>query len=401
MPHSQERHRTGRNPRVPRPVCATVYAVAAMAFASAAAEPSVSTICIEAQSGLIIAEANADVRRAPASMVKMMQMLLVAEGLRAGTWTLATPVTVTAHAQNMGGTQVYLEQGGLHPLGQLMQAVAVASANDAAMAVAEGLWGSEDAYKEAMNQRAAELGMTNTVFHSVHGLPPDAGEEADRTTARDMARLAQFCVLEPRILEWTRCKEFTFKPGQAVNYNTNKLLWRMDDCDGLKTGFIRSAGFCVTATAARDNIRLIAVVMGGQSSGPRFDTARKLLEDGFAQVCRTKVLAQGDPVGEPVPASNCQAARIQLTAAEDLWVVVKEDDADKVTITPEYAGLLEAPIAAGEAIGLAHARLPGTPLASAPLTVPDDIPEAGWRWKLQRSLVPHHTASSGEALRSE
>jgi len=400
MPHSQKKPDTDRSRRAPLPVCAALCAVAAVA-AAATAESGVGTICIEAQSGLVIAEANADVRRAPASMVKMMQMLLVAEGLRAGKWTLATPVTVTDHAQGMGGTQVYLEQGDVYPLGQLMQAVAVASANDAAMAVAEGLWGSEEACKQAMNQRAAGLGMANTVFHSVHGLPPDAGEQSDQTTARDMARLAQFCVLQPRILEWTRCKEFTFKPGQAVNYNTNKLLWKMDDCDGLKTGFIRSAGFCVTATAARDNIRLIAVVMGGQSSGPRFDTARKLLEDGFAQVCRTRVLAQGDPVGESIPVANCEAPRIQLTAAQDLWIVVKQDDVGKLTVTPEHAGLLEAPIAAGEAIGVAHAGLQGKPLASVPLTVPDDLPEAGWRWKLQRSLAPHHTASSPEAVTPE
>jgi len=401
MAHSKTNHDTGRSRRAPRAANAAICAaICAVAFA-AAAEPSVSTICIEAQSGLVIAEANADIRRAPASMVKMMQMLLVAEGLRDARWTPATPVTVTAHAQAMGGTQLFLEKGETYALGQLMKAVAVASANDAAMAVAEGLWGSEDAYKLAMNQRAAALGMANSVFHSVHGLPPDAGEEPDRTTARDMACLAQACVLEPRILQWTNCKEFTFKPGQAVNHNTNKLLWKMDDCDGLKTGFIRSAGFCVTATAARDNMRLIAVVMGGQSSGTRFDTARKLLDDGFAQVCRTRVLAQGEPVGESVPVANCQEARAQLTAAEDLWVVVKQDDADRLGVTAEHPPLLRAPIRAGDPLGRAHAGLPGKPLGAVALTVASDLAEAGWRWKLQRSLAPHHTASSGEALRSE
>lgn len=241
----------------------------------------VSAICVEAESGRVLFEKDADVARPPASMVKLIQMLLVCEGLRHGEWTLDTPVRVTRNAERMGGTQVFLKAGEAHELGDLMKAVAVASANDAAMAVAEGLWGSKEAYLERANERMRQLGMTNTTFRSVHGLPPEKGELPDATTARDMALLARACVREPLIREWTSMQELVFRPGQATQYNTNKLLWRMADCDGLKTGYIRAAGYCVTGTAQRDGARLIVVVMGHPNNNGRFALARDLLETGF------------------------------------------------------------------------------------------------------------------------
>lgn len=260
-------------------------AVVCCQSSGALAEPgAVSALCIEAESGRVLSERNADAVRPPASMIKMMQMLLVSEGIRNDRWTLGTPITVTRHARRMGGTQVFIHEGDVFALGTLMEAVVVASANDAAMAVAEGLWGSESAYLLRVNERARELGMNRTEFHSVHGLPPDRGEQPDRSTARDMALLARKCVQNPQILAWTRMKRVRVRPGETPYLNTNKLLTRMPDCDGLKTGYIRAAGFCITATAERDGVRLIAVVMGHRSGHGRFELAEKLLEDGFAAV---------------------------------------------------------------------------------------------------------------------
>jgi D-alanyl-D-alanine carboxypeptidase (penicillin-binding protein 5/6) len=266
--------------------------------ASAAGKPApktvekpVGAICIDVDTGRILFQQEADTPRVPASLVKMMQLLLVAEGLEAGRWTPEQVITVSAKAQGMGGTQVLLAAGETWPLEHLMQAVAVASANDAAMAVAEGLWGSEAEYLRVMNVRAAELGMTNTEYHSVHGLPPDRGKEPDVTTAGDMARLALTCVCHPRILGWTCLKELKFRPEGAIHYNTNKMLWRMPDCDGLKTGYIRAAGFCVVATAKRGNIRLIGVVLGSNSKYGRFNFAEEMLDNGFATM--QKVTAGG------------------------------------------------------------------------------------------------------------
>ena len=350
-------------------------------------KPDVSSICIEAGTGLVIMEENADKQRPPASMVKMIQLLLVTEGLRVGKWTLETPIKVSAKTQAMGGTGVQLKENEEFPLGQMMQAVAVCSANDAAMAVAEGLWGDEKTYLETANKRALELDMRNTEFNSVHGLPPDPGEEPDVTTARDMARLAQFCVLEPMILSWTSQKELQFRPGDPVKKNTNRLLEIMVDCDGLKTGFIRSAGFCLTATAVRDGIRLISVVMGAPSNSNRFVESQKALDTAFGQVTKKRVVAKGAPVGEPVPVANCETPTVSLTAADDLWVVVKHDDADKLKVAPKYPALIHAPLTAGAPVGEVNVELAGKLLGTVALTAPVTLKEADLRWKLKNSLA--------------
>ncbi len=235
--------------RLFRSTCCVVVClgVSASVFAAAASAPDVSVICVELDRGLVLYEEHADIKRPPASMIKLMLMLLVAEGYGRGDWTHDTAIPVSALAESMGGTQVYLNAGESWPLGELMRAVSVASANDAAMAVAEGLWGSEAKYLRAANARAGALGMKDTVIHGVHGLPPDNGEDFDQTTARDMAVLAAMCAKEPEIMGLVGQKELQFRPKDATKFNTNKMLWRMDDCDGMKTGFIRAAGFCVTA----------------------------------------------------------------------------------------------------------------------------------------------------------
>ncbi|MFP4501302.1 MAG: serine hydrolase [Candidatus Hydrogenedentota bacterium] len=334
----------------------------------AADEPRApSYICVEAETGLVLAASDADVRRAPASMVKMLIMLIVCEGVEAGTWTLDTPVPVSGHAQYMGGTQVYLEEGETWPLGQLLQAVCVASANDAAMAIAEGLFGSKLECLAAMNKRAAELGMLDSRFHSVHGLPPDPGDEIDVTTARDMALLARACVRVPRLMEWVRQKELRFKPGQAVYYNTNKLLWRMDDCDGLKTGYIRAAGHCITATAERNGVRLIAVVMGETSSNGRFDRAKTLLEDGFARVRRVQVATAGRPLGDPLPIVCGTKQYAPLVAVKDVSVTCTADDVANITLVGEHPAQIVAPAPSGTVVGSVRVELGDRVAGSTPV----------------------------------
>lgn len=363
--------------------------IAGQAFAASKTnqpEVQVSTVCIEAETGLVLSESNADIRRPPASMVKMMQMLLVAEGLHEGAWTLDKQINVSRHAEHMGGTQVYLAAGETWTLGQLMEAVSVASANDAAMAIAEGLWGSEEAYKLRANERAAELGMTNTVFNSVHGLPPSPGEEPDHTTARDMALLGRICVQDPLILKWTSQRELQFRPNESIKHSTNKLLWQMDGCDGIKTGYIRDAGFCITASACRDDVRLIAVVMGDKRKQERFSSAKRLLEEGFAQVCRKELVAAGQAVGDPVAVANCETTSIKLAATEPISIIVKRNEADKITLVPELPTEITAPLQAGTEVGMIRALLEGRVLAAVPLAVQEDLAEASLSWKVLRKL---------------
>jgi len=365
---------------------ATSAKKAAPAKSVAPPRPDVSSICVEAGSGLVLCEENADILRPPASMIKMMLMLLVSEGLRDGKWTLETPITGTKHSQGMGGTQVYLKEGETFPLNQMMLAIAVCSANDAAMAVAEGLWGSEDAYKKRMNERAAELGMTNSRFNSVHGLPPVAGQDPDQTTARDMAKLAQVLVRDPLVFTWTNVKEFVFRPGETAKQNTNKLLWQMENCDGLKTGFINMAGFCVTATAMRQNIRLITVVMGGNQSQERFSLAKNVIDGCFTEISRVKLLNKGDMIEPGVPVANCEQPEVRLAAAEDLWVVIKQADKDKISLVADHPAQLSPPAQAGAAIGSVRAELSGTTLGSVSLVTPVELRQARWHWKLIRSI---------------
>jgi D-alanyl-D-alanine carboxypeptidase (penicillin-binding protein 5/6) len=358
--------------------------------AAASAEPAqlpISYICLEARSGIILAESHADVVRPPASMIKLMMMHMVSEGLRQGLWDLDTPITASAKAERMGGTQVYLKAGETHTLGHLMNAVAVASANDASMAVAEGLWGSEDAYKRAMNERARELGMFNSEFHSVHGLPPDPGEEFDQTTARDMAVLARLCVQDPTVMAWAGQRTLAFRPGKGEKSNTNKLLWRMEDCDGLKTGYIRAAGFCISATAERDGIRVISVVMGHPNKYQRFNLAEQLMEEAFEELDHYVMVAKGESVEAKVRVPNAQVEDLSLVAAEDLVVPCRSRDRSHLKLVAKQPAVLRAPLRAGDPLGVAEIRLQGRVLAKVDLVAPYDVAPAGWAAKMERSVL--------------
>lgn len=342
--------------------------------------PDLSEICVEAETGMVLHETNADIQRPPASMVKLMIMLLVLEGVESGKVKLDQVITVSQRSEKMGGSQVYLKMNDQWPLNTLMQAVAVASANDAAMAVAEGLWGSSEKCLEAMNTRAKELGMNNTVYRSVHGLPPAKGQEPDVTTARDMTLLGRECVRHPGIFEWTSLKQFQLRPEEAPHVTTNKVMLSMPDCDGLKTGFIRLAGFCITATAKRDDIRLIAVVMGDNNKNERTNVTKQLLEEGFKAVKRVKVVAKGDELGDPVPVENCLTTQVRLTAAADLSVVVKAEDAAKVQLVCDRPAKLTPPVAAGATVGEFRAELGGTVLGKGGLINPVKLePKTMWQ----------------------
>ncbi|MBN2308727.1 MAG: D-alanyl-D-alanine carboxypeptidase [Candidatus Hydrogenedentes bacterium] len=343
---------------------------------------------------MIVSEQAPDEPRAPASMVKMMQMLLVAEGLQNGLWEPEAKIAISGEVQAIGGAQAYLKAGEEWTLAQLMGAVSVCSANDAALAIAEGLWESEDAYLQAANARAVELGMQSTVLYSPHGLPPSKGEEQDVTTARDLAILARQCVGNPLVMEWVGREEFALRDGDPAKSNTNRLLTRMDGCDGLKTGYTQAAGYCLAATAVRDGLRLIAVVMGCDSLNARFEVAERVLEDGFASVQKVRLIAKGERVDTPVSVDNCRRRSLQPVVAEDLWSAVPQDALDKVELVAMTPPRVCAPLPAGTEIGTLQAQLDGIVLASAPLLVPRELDEPGWRWKIEYSVLDRLGAGS-------
>lgn len=345
----------------------------------------VSYICIEAESGIVLMEKNADLPRPPASMLKMMQMLLVEEGVRAGLWHYDMPVRVSHLAQSMGGTQVFLEAGEEWSLERLMMAIAVLSANDASVAVAEGLWGGVEQCIAAMNLRAAELGMVNTWFYSVNGLPPSDGKSFDQSTARDMAILGRALLAYPNLLEWTRMTEFQFRPDDTPRRSTNRLLKDMPGCDGLKTGYIRAAGFCLTATAQRDGIRLIAVVMGSDRNG-RFTHTQQIIEEGFGMVQRVQPVRAAMPIGRNVPVARGLSDEISLLAREDIHAVVRNVDIDRLTLEVTAPRTLEAPVEAHTEVGYVRLLLDNQPLGETTLLTGRTVERKRWKHHLREMI---------------
>jgi len=346
----------------------------------------VSVCTVEADTGVEIFARDADTVRPPASMIKLALMLLVSEGIDEGKWNLDTPVTATKHAEKMGGTQVYVKTGETYPLRQLMLGVAVASANDAAMAVAEGLWGAEDAYLDAANARIQELGMEKSVFRSVHGLPPDRGEKADETTARDMTKLARECMKYAQIREWVGTKRFRFRPEDAEHISTNKLLQMMDECDGMKTGYIRAAGFCIAATAKRGDLRVITVVMGHPESMPRFRIAQQQLNDGFSAMRKDRVFVKATAEKPVIAVENGREASVPVQVSDDIWAVTKTADWERIKLVWNVPQTLAAPVKAGTEVGEVRAELDGHVLGQAKVMLGGSVEQTTWMWRTEKMI---------------
>ncbi len=256
-----------------------------LAFAESKPLTHKSAILMDYETGQIFVEENSHDPLIPASLVKMMVLYLAMEQLEAGTIHLSDVVTASEWAAHMGGQQVHLAEGEQFTLQELLDAMVIASANDAAVAVAEYLAGDVQTCVTMMNARARALGMRHTTFYNVHGLPAGKGQTNDVTTAYDMALLGRALLQRyPKVLEWTATFSRSFRNGEMNLVNTNKyLLRKVSGVDGLKTGYHRRAGFNVCVTALQNDRRLIAVVMGAPSKLDRNKVAKKLLRQGFTE----------------------------------------------------------------------------------------------------------------------
>jgi D-alanyl-D-alanine carboxypeptidase (penicillin-binding protein 5/6) len=247
--------------------------------------PYLGAIVVEATSGKVLFEQAADVKGYPASVLKLMDLLIILEKIEHGQLSLQDQVPVSAKAAKTGGSQVWLAEKESFSLDEMLYALMVQSANDAAVALAEKVGGSTDAFVELMNRKAKELGMTSTVFHSVHGLPPAAGQEHDVTTARDLSILCRELLKHPDTLRYTSTRERKFRPDAGsktvVMRTHNHLLGHVDGCDGLKTGYIAQAGFSIAATASRNHQRVIVVVLDSTDLKTRDSNAAALVAKGF------------------------------------------------------------------------------------------------------------------------
>ena len=285
-----------------------------------ARDPYASALVMDAETGEVLFAENPDAAVYPASVVKLMNLLVILERIEQGKNTLAEMVPVTVEAAKTGGSQVYLDPKETFSIEDLLYALAVQSANDAAVALAVHIAGSKEGFVALMNQKAAELGMKNTRIHSVHGLPPSEGQEPDVTTASDLALLCRALVSRPDALKFTATRERGFRNDTFIMRNHNHLLEQVDGCDGLKTGFYQAAGFSIAATAKRGGGRVIAIVMGSKDRKVRDARATELLAKGFALLPPKPepapvAVQPASPVATPAPAAQPAAPAEQVQPA--------------------------------------------------------------------------------------
>jgi serine-type D-Ala-D-Ala carboxypeptidase (penicillin-binding protein 5/6) len=303
----------------------------------------------DADSGRVLMATNADMEWPPASMAKMMLLLVAQEQINAGRFRSDEMVRVSERSAHTGGSRLGLKEGDVYPLRELMKAALVKSANDAAVAVAEKIGGSVEAMVRMMNARAQELGMIHTEYRTVDGLPPRPTHDVDRTNAQDLATVGRAIIRETNLLMWSGQETMDFDNGVAQLHNTNHLVGHFEGCDGLKTGFTSASGFNVTTTAKRGNMRLIAVILGAPSNQQRFAQAGKLMEWGFENYTSVALLRSGEPL--PVHVQVHAGPLIQPVAATDLNVVLPKSDARNMQVVYDVPPAIDGPVTTGEPLG--------------------------------------------------
>ncbi len=327
-------------------LCAALLVPGALAAPAPPEVTAESVVLMEKSTGTILAEKNSHEARPPASVTKIMSLLLVMEALDKGVITLDTPVTVGPAAKEKGGSQIYLEVGEVMPVRDLLKSVVVASANDATCALAEHLAGSEEAFVAQMNQRAQELGMADTHFVNCTGL--DA--EGHVTSAYDIALMSRELLKHEQIKEYTTIWMDTVRDGSFGLSNTNKLIRFYPGATGLKTGFTSVAGYCISATAERDGMELICAIMKEATSDARTVTAKAMLDYGFANYAL--VSATADQVLLPVPVTLGTLPEVQPVLQAADAVLLEKGEAANLTRELSLPETLEAPIEEGQQLGM-------------------------------------------------
>jgi D-alanyl-D-alanine carboxypeptidase (penicillin-binding protein 5/6) len=358
-------------------VAATKPAAKPAPKAVAARNEPVAWLVVDADTGTVLAEKDADKAWPPASMTKMMTVLIALERVRAGQASLDDPVSVSARAEATGGSQVYLARGETFTLGQMLEAVMVASANDATVAVAEHLAGSNEKMVELMNERARQLGLTGTRFTSPHGLPPERGQEPDIMTARDLATLGRELMKFPEAMKWASTDEAGFRNGTFIMRNTNHLVRTYDGITGLKTGYIAASGFSVTASARRGDLHVVAVVLGAPTKKQCFSEAARLMSETFATWRQVVAARRGVAVGN-VPVASGSAASVEALPVADLRVLVKRAEDKGLAVEARIPRLVQAPVQRDQAIGEVVVRRGDQVLGRVPVVAGSTVASNGW-----------------------
>jgi D-alanyl-D-alanine carboxypeptidase (penicillin-binding protein 5/6) len=309
-----------------------------------------SALLMESTTGKILFEKNPDKPLPPASVTKIMTMLLVMEKIDQGKASFSDMVVTSERAMKMGGSQIWLEVGEEMSLEELMKSIAIVSANDSSVAVAEHIAGSEEAFVDMMNKRGQELGMTGTNFVNASGLP----DPNHYSTARDIALMSRALLRYPKVHEWFTTWIDYVRDGKNILVNTNRLIKSYEGVDGLKTGFTEDAGFCLEATAKKDSLRLISVVLKVSDSTTRFKEASALLDFGFRHFTGVELAREGQVV-DVVEVTRGVVDRVDAICLDPLVAVVPRGEEDNVRSEIALAKKVDAPVVKGQKIGEMYA----------------------------------------------
>ncbi|MBQ8902422.1 MAG: D-alanyl-D-alanine carboxypeptidase [Bacilli bacterium] len=349
-------------------------------------EYSESAILIETTTGKVLYEKEADLEKAPASMTKIMSMILIMDSIHNGNITFNDDVVISENASSMGGSQVYLNTGETYKVKELLKSIAIASANDAVVAMSEKVAGSTEKFVEMMNEKCKELGCTHTNFVNPHGL--DA--EGHYSSARDMALMGNYLVSNyPEILDYTSIYEDYLQRPDGSNtwlVNTNKLVRFYDDVDGLKTGFTSTAGYCLTSTAKKNNMRLVGVVMGVDSPDNRTSDTVKMLNYGFNSY-KLSTIYEKDKIIDEVRVEKGKKDSVKIVLMNNATELLNINDKNKNYTINVKVDKIEAPINKGDKVGVAEIiDNEGNIITKVGLTVEENVKKANLWDYFKRNL---------------
>ena len=335
-----------------------------------------SAVLMDAATGTVLYEKNAHEPLAPASVTKVMTMLLIMEAIDSGKIRWEDTVTASETAAAKGGSQIYLKVGETMSVSDMVKSIAVSSANDCACAMAEHLSGSEAAFVEAMNQRAKELGMNDTNFVNCTGLDDGPDAQNHKTSAYDIALMSrELLTKHPDIKKNTTIWMDTVRNGAFGLSNTNKLVRFYPGATGLKTGFTSTAGYCLSATAEREGMELIAVVMGAESSNVRNTACKQLLDYGFANYALVSPMPEEEPT---VEVKLGTAAQVRLVPGEAPQLLIDKGIKNSITSEITLSESVSAPVAPGQQLGTLTVRAGEQILAKIPLVAETEVPRLSW-----------------------
>lgn len=326
-----------------------------------------SAVLMETSSGKILFEKNPHEQRPCASITKVMTMLLVCEAIDNGKLSLDDTITASAHAASMGGSDIWLEEGETMSADDMIKATVVASANDAAVALAEHLCGSEEVFVEKMNEKASQLGMKDTVFKNCNGLD----EDGHITSAYDVAVMSRELMKHEMIFDYTSIWLDNLRDGKTQIVNTNKLLKTYNGITGLKTGTTNDAGCCMSASATRGDMSLVAVVLGCNSGKERFSDAAALLDYGFANFSVTQLKAPED-LPKTIKVENGMQGNIGIGCDVNASIVLDKNSSSKIVSKIDLPESIEAPVVSGQKLGTVTYSLDGNAVKSFEITALQD-----------------------------